>query len=672
MSQNINKILKYGSYFLVFFLPLVYISNTFFPYTSPKTFLFYGIIEILTALFIYALVVDSSYRISKKTLLYFLPLLCFIVWMTIAGIFAVSPMLSFWSSISRGTGLLTLYHTFAFALIITSLIKRDGIDYLYKLIRWFVNGGFVLALSVWCGIEGFHFLKDDGGGGLAGNSSFTGAYLLFVLAFGLFLLASKTIHNNSKKWWLGIELALILFSPIFINLYGLFTGTGILGNARGAVLGIVVGLAVAYVFYLLLSQKKYIRIIAIILIILGAVSFTIGWRQLVNPNTRLHTSFIKVAGGTRFIFADIAQKSIDKHPWLGYGPENYMIAFQENLDSKIMLPEYHNEIWSDRAHNVYYDMGVSGGYPAIAFYALFILSLIYVLYKSYNKGVFNRTQVAILGGLVAGYVFQNLFVFDSLLSMMALFILAGIIFISQDNLVKEKYTLKPIDSFIRNGLGIVLVIACLVSLIFFVFRPTQKIFKYYSIAEMPIDIRAVHYNELLKGSSLGEQWDFSDLADNTYNVYKTNITTIKDDKNLLSYAINDIKALLVYSEKIAERNKFNARLNISIVYLYNILNYLSSNPYDPVLGNHLIKIIDDTRILSPHNPEIYWTMAQVYMWKNDYKEVINTYEKAIAIDPSIPFSHNLLITFAKNIDNQKLYDESLLKARQSIPDFIPL
>ncbi|MFA6393171.1 MAG: hypothetical protein WCW54_03745, partial [Candidatus Paceibacterota bacterium] len=275
-------------------------------------------------------------------------------------------------------------------------------------------------------------------------------------------------------------------------------------------------------------------------------------------------------------------------------------------------------------------------------------------------------------GLVAGYVFQNLFVFDSLFSIMALFILAGIIFIGQDNLVKEKYILKPVDSFIKNSLGIVLVIACSLSLVFFVFRPTQKIFKYYSIAEMPIDIRADHYDDLLKGSSLGEQWDFSDLADNTYNIYKANITAIKNDKNLLSYSINDIKALLVYSEKISERNKFNARLNISIVYLYNILNYLSSNPYDPVLGNHLIKILDDTRILSPHNPEIYWTMAQVYMWKNDYKEVVNTYEKAIAIDPSIPFSHNLLITFAKNIGNQKLYDDSLVKAKQSIPDFIPL
>lgn len=669
VTKNINKILKYGSYFLVFSLPLFYIKNTFFPYTSPKTFLFYGIVEILTAFWIYALITDSSYRLNKKTLLCFLPLTCFIIWMTIAGILAVSPMLSFWSSISRGTGLLTLFHCFVFSLIISSLIKRDGVNYLYKLMHWFINSGFVLALSIWFGIEGFNILKDDGGGGLMGNSSFTATYLIFILAFGFFLFTSKSISNNRNKWWLGIKLTAILLSPIFINISGLFTNRGILGSARGAISGIAVGLVAASVFYLLFSQKKNIRILAIALIIIGSIVFSVGWGQLFNPNTSLHKSFVEIASGTRFIFADIAQESMEKHPWFGYGPENYMIAFQENLDTKMFLPEYNYEIWSDRAHNIYYDTGVSGGYPAIVFYALFIISIMYGLYKLHNKGIFNRIGIAILGGLVIGYVFQNLFVFDSLVSIMTLFVLAGIVFTYQDSLAKGEFVSKPISLFIKNTVGLMLLIVCSISLVFFVFRPGKKIFDYYRIAEMPIDIRASHYNDLLKGSSIGEQWDFSDIADNTYKLYNSDITRIKNDKSILPYAVNDIKALLQYAEKIAERNKFNTRLNISVVSLYNILNYLSDNPYDPVLEDHLVKIFNDTKIISPKNLEIYWAMAQVYMWKMDYTEVIDTYQKAIAIDPSVPFSHNILIIFAQNIGNKKLYNESLLKAKQDIPNF---
>ena len=672
MIKNINNILKIGSCLLVFLLPIFYFHNTFFPYTSTKTFLFYGIVEILTAFWFYALAIDSSYRLNKKTLFYFLPLLCFIIWITIAGILAVSPSLAFWSSIGRGTGLLTLYHCLAFALIIASLIKRNGVNYLYKFMQWFVNGCFVLAISVWCGNEGFSlfgFLKDSNGGGFMGNSSLTAAYLMFALAFGFFLFTSKTL-SKQNKWWLGIKLGIILFSPLFINIYGFFTGASLLGSARGATIGIFVSLTVIGVWYLLISQKRNVRILGVIFSILGIIIFCAGWLQLVNPNTRLHQDFVKAASGTRFVFADTSKKAMAEHPWFGYGPENYMIAFQQNLNPKMALSKYNYEVWADRAHNIYYDMGVSGGYPSIMFYALFVFSLLYGLYRMRKINLFNHLQMSILAGLIIGYVFQNLFVFDSLLSLMAFFVLAGIIFTVEDFTVKEKNLSKTLNSSIKNVLGIVLSIACLASLIFFVFIPGKKVMDYYTVANAPVDFRAAHYGDLLGGSTIGESWDVSGIAYHIYQLYNADPIKMKNDKSFLPYAEKDLSNLIKYSETIAEKNKFDDRLYISIASLYNTLNYYSDNPYDPALGNHILSVLNQAKSISPLNPETYWIMAQTYIWEGDYNGVVDTYKKAVAVDPSIPDSHQLLLNFARGTGNQKLYNDSLLEAQKDVPDIV--
>ena len=186
-----EKALKYGSYLLVFILPLVYFGGRIYPHVASKQFFFYGFVEILAGFWIYTLVTDRSYRLTKKSLVYFIPMASFLAWMTIAGILAVNSNLSFWSSLNRGTGLLTLYHSALFALIIASLIRRYGISYLYGLLQWFVGGSFILAISVWLGSEGLNFpyafLQTDGGGGLMGNSSAAAEYLMFAPFFGAFL-----------------------------------------------------------------------------------------------------------------------------------------------------------------------------------------------------------------------------------------------------------------------------------------------------------------------------------------------------------------------------------------------------------------------------------------------------------------------------------------------------
>ncbi|MDE2399403.1 MAG: O-antigen ligase family protein [Patescibacteria group bacterium] len=677
MKSFWGNFLKYGSYILIFILPIIYFGdNISYSYITSKAFVFYAFVEILFSVWIYTMFLDSSFRLSKKNWLYFIPLFVYVGWLTLTGLLGANPMLSFWASLGRNTGLLAIYHCVAFTIIIASLVKRNGINYLYKFLYYFVFGGFILSISIWLGDEGmnvFSFLKDSQGGGLIGNSSLAGTYLLFVLAFAFILLTFPTF-SNIKKWWIGIMAGIILFSPIFFNLYGLFTGKGIIGSARGATLGILVMLGVTLFSYLFFAERKVLRIFGITGIVFGFLIFSIGWIQLINPNTWFHQKFDQSASSTRFIFWNAAQKAINKHPWMGYGPENFAIAFQQNFDPKITITnnlndKHGNETWTDRAHNIYYDTGVSGGYPAILLYLFFIFSILYALYKAKYADKIDSLPAAILVGLLIGYLFQNLFVFDSLHSILALYVLAGIVFVLSDILDKNEYSKILPSLWLKTILAVVLILLCCTSLIFFVYRPLKKAIMYDIVIKMYIDKRPEYYKYLLQGSSIGDQYDTSSMANTIITYYSNNLMSIKADKGLTLYVENELIALSQYLEIITKTNKTDSRLYFSLVNAYLTEISLKDKPFDPVLSKHIFDLLDYNQQLSPNNLEIYWARARTYAWAGDIKNSIKEYQKAIDIDPTIPESHEFLINLAKVIKDQKLYEASMAQARKDIPGF---
>ena len=106
-----------------------------------------------------------------------------------------------------------------------------------------------------------------------------------------------------------------------------------------------------------------------------------------------------------------------------------------------------------------------------------------------------------------------------------------------------------------------------------------------------------------------------------------------------------------------------------MIYLYNTLNYYGNKPYDPVLMNHLIELSKTAQKLAPTNPEVYWSIAQSYVWAGDFSSIEKLYLKAISLDPSIPESHLLLLRLSKAIGYMDVYNKALLQAKKDIPGF---
>ncbi len=660
--------LRWGTIVLVGLTPLLYFSVRVFPHISSKTFFFYGAVEIVFFTWLYSILIDPLYRFSRKTWVYFLPLVLYGVWMTIAGILAPNQNLAFIGTLGRGTGIITTYHVFALVCIVASLSYRYGKEYAHSLFGVIVASGSIIGISILLGNEGLNAagsaLRDNVGGGLVGNSSLAGGYLLLVLTAAVMLLVDKTVMIRTK-WWISIGIFTILFSPIYINLIGLLTSKGILGSARGAILGIGIAIGSTLLWKLIFSRTKIFRWIGIGLMAVSCLLFAFGWKTFISPESTIHKQFVTTASGTRFIFWDVSQKVLNDHPWFGYGPENFMIAFQHYFNSDMLLKEYGVETWTDRAHNVYYDTGVSGGYPLIALYVLFLLTIFYGTWKNVRDQKITQWQGAVIAGALFGYVFQNLFYFDSVLSWMVLACFAGITY----GLQGESGSPWRLPSRYKNGIAVFCFAAFATVWIPFAWMQSRKSHAIAKVLKAPVNERLKGYSSLLNGSSMGNDWDIGGLAHDLYNTYASNPAQTKQNAAVMKYAEQDLTNLLQYLEEVHNRNPFDMRLTITMVHLYSTYIYLFDKPLDNTLATHMLDLLHQADVLSPNNPEVYWGIAQVKIWQGKYDQGRVAYEHAIAINPRVPVSHQLLIQYAQIVGDKKLAAAALFEAQKNIPGF---
>ncbi len=664
-----DRILKYSSLWLFLLLPFVYFTGNLYPHVSSKMFFIYGAVEILFFTWVYSVFIDHSYRINKKNLLFFIPAILFVLWMTISSIYALNPNLSFFSSFARGTGLLMLYHCLAFSFVATSLFQKYGLSYVYSILKYFIIGAVIGAISIWLAPSGFglkvNLLIKGGEGGLIGNSSLASIYMFFAMAFSLFLISSKSVsHYLKKRLWLSV--GIILFSPLFINITGFLRGYDLIGVARAGFVALFVSTFAFFIFYLFLSSKKSTKIIGGVLIFVSLLLFLLVWNNFLTPGTMLHEKFKESATGTRFIFWDTAQRAMNDSPVLGYGPENYPIVFQKYFNPDILQKENSVEGWADRAHNIYYDLGVSGGYPVIFLYVLFLATIFYGIYISFKNNKINRTQASILASLLVGYIFQNLFAFESNLSMLAMFLLCSIVFYLANH--SNNYLDKDKNISGNHMFALFIFIIFLSCFIFFVYRPMYKSILYQKIFSASLRSSIPPYNKLLTGSSIGSDWDASDSAFKVYQYYASNIVTIKNSKEL-PQLVKNLDALISYLYKVEDKNKTDFRLYLSIVYLENTMTYLTSRPITPELKVKLHDLLEKAQDINPNGPNVYWTRAQLLVWEGDLDGAIMAYKDGIRVAPRLPASYKVLLDLAKIKGDQKLFNELIIEAQKNVPGF---
>jgi O-antigen ligase len=460
-SMQTNTWLKNSVLALVFvvpFIPFLVFSNFFFPFITSKAFTFRIIVELAFLLWIILALRDTAYRprlswISKSFLI-------FIVVVGIANLFGVAPLKSFWSNFERMEGFISLIHFGFYFLVLSSVLKTEGIWKAF----WNTTLSASLIMVFYCLFQLAGALEINQGGvrvdGTLGNATYLAVYMLLHIFIAAFLYAREK-RGSAWRIFYPISIALNL-----LILY--FTAT------RGAILGLIIGIVVSSLLMIFgarenMKVRKGAVIALAVLVVLSGLfiairntSFVTGSPVLARFST-LSLSDFKKQG--RYFIWPMAIDGIKERPILGWGQENFTQIFNEKYNPLM----YTQEQWFDRTHDIVLDWGVAAGLIGVISYLSIFVVLLYYIWK--RVASFSFLEKSILTGLLAAYFFQNIFVFDNLVSY--ILFLSLLAFIHMHSSREEGYKENRISMPLSTALSVVAVLAISFTLYYWNVRPIQ-------------------------------------------------------------------------------------------------------------------------------------------------------------------------------------------------------
>lgn len=439
------KFLRYGvlgALCLVLFVPFIIADGGvlsvfpafFFPYITGKNFAFRIIVELAFGLWALMALRDPKYRPRSSMLLYVMA--AFTVWMGLATLLSVDPAKSFWSNFERMDGYVTLLHLFILSLVAGTVLTAE--KWWENFLRISIVASMLMGLFSMLQLFGVFAISSQSGSRLDstfGNAAYLAVYMLFHV-FITFFMAVRERRSRFLQSFYGIALVLQVATIYYTE-------------TRGALLGLIGGLIVAGLFIVWKGHHedwKRLRklaiwglgiLAAIILIFLAARETSF----VKKSNTLQRIASISLADKTtqsRFLIWNMGYKGVMEKPLFGWGQENFSFVFNKYYDPKM----YGQEQWFDRAHDQFIDWAVAGGIPAFLLYiSLFVLAGL----AFFRTSALSVPEQAAFLGLLAGYGFNNIFVFDNLMSAALFFIvLAFAHSLTREELPKWMFLSKPL------------------------------------------------------------------------------------------------------------------------------------------------------------------------------------------------------------------------------------
>lgn len=412
-----NKQLLYvilAGLFLMPFVPLIVSSSLFFPFIVGKGLAFRTIVEIISVCYLVLAFRDESYRPKFSWVLG--SILLFLVAIGLADIFSANPFKSFWSNFERMEGYITLLHLGAYFLVMSSVLKTQQVW--NKLLATSVGASAIMAVYSFFQLAGKITISQGGVrvDGTLGNASYLGIYMVFNIFFAALLM------TRSQKMWQKILLGVVTVLDLIV-LY--FTAT------RGAILGLIGGAFIAFLFLTFKSQKgdKIRKIAASGIIFLAVfVGLFIAFKNnsFIKNNPVLGRfatlSFSEIKTQGRYYVWPMAWKGFLERPVLGWGQESFNFVFNKYYDPQM----YTQEPWFDRTHDIILDWLIAGGLVGLLSYLSIFAALVYHLFKA-KEDFLSKEDKAIVLGLLSAYMFHNLFVFDQIVSYILFFMILAYI-----------------------------------------------------------------------------------------------------------------------------------------------------------------------------------------------------------------------------------------------------
>ncbi len=339
---------------LLFTLPIIFSPVTYLAFELPKILILY----FFSALSIYFLA-KSGYSLTKLTKIHKL-FLIFLLWIIFTSIIGLSFQQSFWGSYFRMQGILSwICYTILF--FISGKVFSDAYFRRHVCLAILVSATFtaILALIQFIGLwflgNNTQLLYSGRVISTFGQPNFLGAYLVMSLPFVWYL------YNHTP---LSLRARFVSGVAIFIIILGIFSTF-----SRSAYLG----LAILALIWGIKHYKLLLTGIVFSVLLFGALA-TISPNLVYQQWYRFKVNTIsKWTAENRLIIAQKSLKLIVQRPIIGYGIENFSLAFPQVVSEDDLGLK---DIVVDSAHNLFLDLGVQTGLIGLGiFLAILIVTI---------------------------------------------------------------------------------------------------------------------------------------------------------------------------------------------------------------------------------------------------------------------------------------------------------
>ncbi len=399
------------------FTPLIVSSETIFPFQTGKGIAFRMLVEAAAFSYFCLCIINPKSRPRTGSL--FWTVVVFVGVLLLTTVTSPSVSNSFWGNLERMEGAFGILHGAGLFVVAYGLFKRKE-DW----IRFFVVS---LTASIFISLYAFaqlnssfrffpvHEPKEFQPGATLGHHSFVATYTIFQVFFGLFV----AVMDRSTLWRVfGLSVSalnLIVF---------------MLAAVRGAQLGMLAALGIGTVLALWYIVKHLKARIALagMLVTGAALFFTILALKdspLMNklPYGIQRMSSISLdawTARTRLLSLQISWEAFKERPILGWGQENFKVAYNRYFDPKHLDYE---QAWFDRAHNKVAEVAVQSGIAGLLSYLIMFIAALAGLIRHLKKCQSRDEQMLALGVIMLGaaYFIQNLFLFDTSTSYLLFF-----------------------------------------------------------------------------------------------------------------------------------------------------------------------------------------------------------------------------------------------------------
>jgi O-antigen ligase/tetratricopeptide (TPR) repeat protein len=432
--MTINRSLFFtivGLLFAVLFIPLFVSNSLFFPFITGKNFAFRIIVELAALGWVCLMLIDKTYRPKFSWLA--IAVTIFVVIVGIADIFSSNPVKSFLSNFERMEGWITIAHLALYFFILTSVFHTW--TFWKRFFQVSVGVSAIVCIHGFMQLAGSATIHQSVSrlDASFGNATYLAIYMLFHVFITAILLVRhlKDRENNTKSiwhsnaWYTDLVVYIYMVMMILQAIILFFTAT------RGSILGIIGGFIISAILVMItevagtskenkILLKISIGILVTIVVLIGLFFLTKDTSFVKDNEVLGRIASISVTDNTtkaRFMIWNMAWKGVTqdpKHFVIGWGQESFNYLFATYYNPGM----YGQEQWFDRSHNVVFDwLTASGILGLLSYLSIFALAL----YTIWWKSNLSKLEKSLITGLLAGYFFHNLFVFDNIVSYIMFF-----------------------------------------------------------------------------------------------------------------------------------------------------------------------------------------------------------------------------------------------------------